>query len=71
MLSNLAIAFASLCLLVGAVGIYNGVSTPRANELLVLGGATLASIGLTTLAFVVKSKLEWRRNYKKYREYHP
>ena len=68
MLDNLTIATSSICLLIGAVLLQDGVSKPDTNQIVrVLGGAALLSLGLITLLLVVKRKLEWRQNYKKYR----
>ena len=69
MLDNLGIVASSLCLLLGAVLLYVGVSKADTNQILiVLGGAAVLSLGLITVWLAVKNKLEWRRNYKKYRE---
>ena len=69
MLDNLAIAIASICLVLGAVLLYVGLSKPDANQILiVLGGAAVLSLGLISISLVLKNKWEWRRNYKKYRE---
>jgi hypothetical protein len=69
MLDNLGIAIASICLLLGAALLYVGVSKPDTNQILtVLGGAAALSVGLITIWLVLKSKWEWRRNYRKYRE---
>jgi len=68
MLGNFAIAASSICLLLGAVLLYVGVSKPDTNEnLTVLGGAALLSLGLITICLAVKNKWVWRQNYKKYR----
>ena len=69
MLDNLGIAIASICLVLGAVLLYDGLSKPDANQApILIGGAALLSLGLTTICLILKSKLEWRRNYKKWRE---
>jgi cytochrome c biogenesis protein CcdA len=69
MLDNLGITISSICLLLGAAVLYVGVSNPDTNQILtVLSGAALLSLGLITFLIVLKNKLEWRRNYKKYRE---
>ena len=69
MLDNLAIAIASICLLLGAVFLYVSLSKSDTNQILmVLGGAAVLSLGLFTIWPVLKRKWEWRRNYKKYRE---
>ena len=59
MLDNLGITIASICLLLGAVVLYDGISKPDASQpLRVIGGAALLSLGLTTLWLVLKNKLE-------------
>jgi hypothetical protein len=69
MLDNLGITVASACLLLGAVVLYDGIAEPDASQFLrVIGGAALLSLGLTTIWLVLKNKLEWRRNYRKWRE---
>ena len=69
MLDNLGIAASTLCLLLGAVLLYVGVSKADTSQILtVLGGAAVLSLGLITGWLALKNKLEWRRHYKKYRE---
>jgi len=66
MLGNLGIAAASICIPAGVFLLYNGISQSDMNQ--VLGGAALLSVGLVTAFLVVKSKLEWARTLKRYRE---
>jgi len=66
MLGNLGIAAASICILSGAFLLYNGIAQSDMNQ--VLGGSALLSVGLVTAFLVVKSKLEWARTLKRYRE---
>jgi len=69
MLDNLGFAAGSISLLLGAVLLNEGVYKPDASQALrEVGAAALLSLGLTTTWLVLKSKLEWRRSYKKYRE---
>jgi hypothetical protein len=50
----------------GVFLLYNGITSSDMNQ--VLGGAALLSGGLVTAFLVVKSKLEWARTLKRYRE---
>ncbi len=69
MLDNLGFAVAFLCFLLGAALLYDGVHQPDANQALkIVSAAALLSLGLISNWLLVKNKLEWRRNYKKYRE---
>ena len=69
MLDNLGMAIASISLLLGGALLYDSVSTGDASQApKLMGGAVLLSVGLTTMLRILKNKLEWRRNYKKYRE---
>ena len=63
----LGIAIASICLLLGAVLLYDGGSDTN-QTLRLVGGAAILSLGLTTISLVLKNQLEWKRNRKKYRE---
>ena len=66
MLGNLDIAVATICTISGALLLYNGIALSDMNQL--LGGAALLSVGLVTAFLVVKSKLQWARTLKRYRE---
>ena len=69
MLDNFGLIFGSICLLLGAVLLYDGFPIQEAIQSLnVIVGATLLSLGMIAIVLVVRSKLEWRRNYKKWRE---
>ena len=66
MLDNFGIVIGSICLVLGALLLYNGLSTQEATQSLeVIGGAVLVSLGTITVGLMVWNKLEWRRNYKK------
>ena len=65
MLGNLGIAAASISILSGAFLLYKGFALSDMNQ--VLSGAALLSVGLVTAFVVVKSKVEWARNLKRYR----
>jgi hypothetical protein len=68
MLHNFGFIAASVCLLLGAVLLYDGISRPDAIQALrVIGGAVLLSLGLFTIWLVLKTKLEWRRNYRSWK----
>ena len=62
MLENFGIAGAAISALSGVFCL------PAYNMNQVLGGAALLSGGLVTAFLVVKSKLEWARTLKRYRE---
>jgi hypothetical protein len=66
MLENFGIAVAAISALSGVFLLYNGITSSDMNQ--VLGGAALLSGGLVTAFLVVKSKLEWARTLKRYRE---
>ena len=68
MLDNLGLAIGSICLVLGAVLLYDGLFTRDATQsLMVIGGALLISLGAMAIGLMLKNKLDWRRNYKKYR----
>ena len=68
MLDNLGIAIASICLLIGAVLVDVAVTKPDTNQnLTVLGGAALLSLGLLSICLALKNKWARRQNHKKYR----
>jgi len=59
---------AFLCLTVGALLLYDGVSTPDLTQTAkVIGGASFLSLGSVGLWFGVKNWLKWRSIYKEYR----
>jgi hypothetical protein len=59
---------AFLCLTVGALLLYDGVSTPDLTQTAkVIGGASFLSLGSVALWFGVKNWLKWRSIYKEYR----
>jgi len=66
MLENLGIAMAVISAFAGVFLLYNGISSSDINQ--VLGGAALLSGGLVIAFLVVKSKLQWARTLKRYRE---
>jgi uncharacterized membrane protein HdeD (DUF308 family) len=69
MLDNFGLIFGVVCLLLGAVLLYDGFSVQESIQSLnVIVGATLLSLGTIAIVLVVRSKLEWNRNYKKWRE---
>jgi uncharacterized membrane protein HdeD (DUF308 family) len=69
MLDNFGLIFGVVCLLLGAVLLYDGFSVQESIQSLnVIVGATLLSLGTIAIVLVVKAKLEWNRNYKKWRE---
>jgi hypothetical protein len=66
MLENFGIAIATISALSGVFLLYNGITSSDMNQ--VLGGGALLSSGLVTAFLAVKSKLEWARTLKRYRE---
>ena len=69
MLDNFAIAASSICVLIGSVLLYVGFSQPDSNQnLTMLTGAALVSLGLITLGGALKNKWTWKKNYKKWRQ---
>jgi flagellar motor component MotA len=68
MLDNLGLVIGSIFLVLGAFLLYDGLFTLEATRsLMVIGGAGLISFGTMMIALMLKNKLEWRRNLKKYR----
>jgi len=68
MLDNLGLAIGSICLVLGALLLYDGLFMPETTQSLnVIGGAVLITFGAMAIGLVLRNKLEWRRNYKKYR----
>ena len=66
MLDNFGLAIGSICLVLGAVLLYDGLSMIETTQSLdVIGGAVLISLGAITTGLMLRNKLEWRRNYKK------
>ena len=64
-LDNLALCFASVCLLIGIVLLHDGASNSDVTQTAtIIAGAALLSLGLMALWFAMKSWVEWRRNYK-------
>jgi len=66
MLEEIGLLFGVLLLLSGAISLF---TASNADTIQVLSGAVLASFGTILCCLVVKSKLEWRRNYKANREH--
>ena len=65
-LDNLALCFASICLLIGAVLLHDGVSNSDVTQTAtIIAGAAFLSIGLMALWFAMKSWVEWRRDCKR------
>jgi uncharacterized membrane protein YdjX (TVP38/TMEM64 family) len=63
MLDNLGIVLAAVCVLFGAFLLQDSLADPNASQgLRVIGGAVLLTLGLVVAWFVVKRRLEWRRN---------
>ena len=66
MLDKLSLWFASICILLGAVLLYDGVSNSDMTQTArIIAGAAFLALGFTTLWFATKSWVEWRRNYKR------
>jgi hypothetical protein len=65
MLISLKFTSATIFLLVGVFLLDSPVSGPDTNQIaLLLGGATLVSLGLLTTLLTVKDWLVWKRHYK-------
>ncbi len=57
-----ALCFASICVLIGAVLLYDGVSTSDITQTArVIAGAAFLSLGLMALWFAMKSRVEWSK----------
>lgn len=68
MLDNFGLTIGFICLALGGILLYDGlVMQEAAQPLDLIGGAALFSLGAMTIGLMIKNKLEWRRNYKKYR----
>jgi hypothetical protein len=63
----LGIFLSSLCALIGALVLYQGISDAH-SEAMVIGGATSVSVGLVTISLTLRSWLARRRDYKSYRK---
>jgi len=62
---NLALCFASICVLIGAVLLYDGVSTSDVTQTArVIAGAAFLSLGLMALWLTMKRWVQWKRDYK-------
>jgi ABC-type transport system involved in multi-copper enzyme maturation permease subunit len=71
MLNGFAIITFFIWILTGAAILCIGVPRPDTTQnLAVLGGATLLSLGLVTLALALKSAWVTKQNYKKWRNGH-
>jgi hypothetical protein len=69
MLDNFGLITGSICLVLGAVLLYDGLFMVDANQSLnVIGGAVLLSLGAMTVGLMLRHKLDWWRNYKKSRD---
>jgi hypothetical protein len=69
MLDNFGLTIGFICLVLGGLLLYDGfVMQETTQSLDLIGGAALFSLGAMTIGLMVKNKLEWRRNYKKYRD---
>jgi len=69
MLNNFGMIFGTICLVLGALLLYDGVSMRETTQpLSVIGGALLISLGTVTTGLTLRNKMEWRRNYKKDRD---
>ena len=67
MLDNLEVGIGCICVLLGALLLYDGLSGPDVFQTFrVIVGAVFLTFGLFTVWLVVKSKLKARRNYKKH-----
>jgi hypothetical protein len=68
-LHSQGILVAVVFLLFGAAFLYRGTEGLDGSQgMMVIVGAVLISLSVTVAGLVVRSRLEWRRNYKKYRE---
>jgi len=65
MLGNLGITVAAICNLTGAFLLCSGIAVGHESG---VGWCGAVSGGLVTAFLVVKSKLEWARTLKRYRE---
>ncbi len=60
-----ALCFASICVLIGAVLLYDGVSTSDITQTArVIAGAAFLSLGLMALWLTMKRWVQWKRDYK-------
>jgi len=60
-----ALCFASICVLIGAVLLYDGVSTSDVTQTArVIAGAAFLSLGLMALWLTMKRWVQWKRDYK-------
>ena len=68
MLENLGLIGGVLLILLGFLLSYMGMQSVALDATLrVIGGSAMLALGLITVASVLRSKLEFRRYYKKHR----
>jgi pilus assembly protein TadC len=69
MRDTLGIFIALVLLILGAVLLYDGVSTNDASQSAkAIGGAALLSLGLTIMRFALKNWWKWRKVSRDYRD---
>jgi len=60
--------FGAVSFLVGAGLLYGDVSGRDPLQVETIGGAVLLSLGVVTLVIVLRDRLKWKRELRKYRE---
>ena len=60
--------FGVVCLVIGAGLLYDGASGRDPLQVGTIGGAALLSLGVVTLGIILKERLKWKRELRKYRE---
>jgi len=65
----LGLFFGLICLIAGAVLLYNGMSNANAGQsVAIIGGATFLSLGAVVMWTRLRNWWEWRKEYREYRE---
>jgi hypothetical protein len=64
----LALIFGFLCIVIGAVLLYDGVTGRDPMQAETIAGAAVLSFGAMTLWIVLRNWVRWRRELRKFRE---
>lgn len=60
--------FAVVCILFGATLLYDGTPGRDPIQGQTIAGAAVLSLGVVTLGMILKERLKWKRELRKYRE---
>jgi hypothetical protein len=62
------IIFGIVCFVIGAVLLHDGVTGRDPMQAETIAGAAVLSFGAVTLGLVLRDRLKWKRELRKYRE---